>query len=100
MTKYEELLKNSNPDKVSKNALDYFGKVVPIYMSDKPNKKYMLKNPQGKYVHFGDINYEDFTRHMDKSRQTKYLKRAMAIKGNWFNDPYSPNNLSLHLTWV
>ena len=100
MTKYDELLKNSNPNKVSKNALDYFGKAVPIYMSDKPNKKYMLKNPQGKYVHFGDINYQDYTRTLDKEKQSKYLRRAMAIKGNWVNNPYSPNNLSLHILWL
>lgn len=100
MTKYEKLLQNSNPDKVSKNALDYFGKNIPIYMSDKPTKKYMLRDPQGKYVHFGDINYADYTRTLDKEKQRKYLKRAMAIKGNWFNDPYSSNNLSIHLLWL
>jgi hypothetical protein len=100
MTKYEKLLQNSNPDKVSKNALDYFGKAVPIYMSDKPSKKYMLRKPNGQYVHFGDINYQDFTRTLDKDKQKRYLARAMKIKGDWFNDPYSPNNLSLNLTWV
>lgn len=100
MTKYEKLLQNSNPDKVSKNALDYFGKNIPIYMSDKPNKKYMLRNPQGKYIHFGDINYADYTRTLDKEKQRKYLKRAMGIKGNWFSDPYSPNMLSIHLLWT
>ena len=100
MTKYEKLLKNSNPDKVSKNALDYFGKSVPIYMSDKPNKKYMLRNPEGKYVHFGDINFSDYTRTLDKEKQRLYLARAMKIRGSWFKDPYSPNMLALHLLWV
>ena len=100
MAKYNELLKYSNPQRVAKNALDYFGKAVPIYVSDKPTKKYMVRDSAGKYVHFGQMGYQDFTRHMDKSRQERYLKRAMAIRGNWFNNPYSSNNISIHLLWL
>jgi hypothetical protein len=100
MTKYNELLNYSDPTKVYKNATDYFGKNVPIYISDKPTKKYMIKNPQDKWVHFGEMGYQDFTRHQDRERQRKYLKRAMGIKGNWYTDPYSANNLSIHLIWL
>lgn len=100
MTKYDELIQYSDPSRVYKNSLDYFGKAVPLYMSNKPTKKYMIRKPDGKYVHFGQMGYQDFTRHMDKSRQERYLKRSMAIRGNWFNDPYSPNILSIHLLWL
>ena len=100
MTKYDELIQYSNPSRVYKNSLDYFGKAVPLYMSNKPTKKYMIRKPDGKYVHFGQMGHKDFTRTLDKEKQRKYLKRAMGINGNWFNDPYSPNNLSLHLLWV
>ena len=50
-------------------------------------------------VHFGDINYFDYTKHKDKERREAYLKRASNIKGNWMFDRYSPNSLSLHLLW-
>ena len=100
MTKYDELIQYSDPSRVYKNSLDYFGKDVPLYMSNKPTKKFMIQKPDGKYVHFGQMGFQDFTRTLDKEKQRKYLKRAMAIKGTWFNDPYSPNNLSIHLNWV
>jgi hypothetical protein len=29
----------------------------------------------------------------------RYLKRALSIKGNWKDNPYSPNYLSLLLLW-
>jgi len=100
MTKYDELIKYSNPARVEANALNYFGKRVLIYISNKPEKKYMLKNPDGKWVHFGQMNFEDFTKHSDKQRQRKYLKRAMNIRGNWFQDAYSPNMLAINLLWM
>ena len=100
MTKYDELLKHSDPQRVSKNALDYFGKPVPIYMSNKPNKKYMVKSPSGKYVHFGDITFTDYTRHLDKERQRRYLARAMKIPGRWYDNYYSPNMLAINLLWL
>lgn len=100
MTKYDELIQYSDPSRVHKNALDYFGKDIPLYISNKPSKKFMIKKPDGKYVHFGQMGYRDFTRSLDKSRQERYLKRAMAIRGKWYVDPYSPNMLSMHLLWV
>jgi len=100
MTKYDELIQYSNPSRVSKNALDYFGKEVPIFISSKPNKKYMIKDPHNKWVHFGEMGFQDFTKHMDRERQRKYLKRAMGIKGNWFNNPYSANMLAINLLWI
>jgi hypothetical protein len=99
MTKYEELIKYSNPSRVYKNALDYFGRAVPLYMSDKPNKKYMIRRPDGKYVHFGEMGFQDYTRHLDKDRRDRYLARATKIKGNWKNDLYSANLLAQNLLW-
>lgn len=100
MTKLEDLLQYSNPSKVAQNSIDYFGKHIPIYISSQPAKKYMVQKPDGKLVHFGQMGYSDFTKHLDKTRQSNYLKRAMKIRGNWFNDLYSPNSLSIHLLWV
>lgn len=99
MTKYDELIQYSNPSRVYKNALDYFGKAVPLYMSNKIKKKYMIRKPDGKYVHFGEMGFQDYTRHLDKSRRDRYLARANQIKGNWKNDMYSANNLAISLLW-
>ena len=52
-----------------------------------------------KWINFGQLGYEDFTKHKDNERRDRYLKRATHIKGNWKNDKYSPNNLSIHILW-
>jgi len=57
-------------------------------------------NPENKYVHFGDKRYKDFTQdNKNKDRQQNYLKRSGNIKGNWKNNKYSPNNLSMNILW-
>ena len=53
----------------------------------------------GKMVHFGQLGYEDFTKHKDKERRQRYLKRATNMRGNWKDNPYSPNNLSINILW-
>ena len=102
MDKLELLKKISNPAEVMRKAKDYLGSGVIIHISTQKNKKYMVMNPQtNKYVHFGSFNppLSDFTYHKDNIRRNAYLKRAKNIKGNWRNDKYSPNNLSIHLLW-
>jgi len=100
MTKYDELIKYSNPQRVYKNVKEYFGKDVKIYISNKPTKKYMLQDPTGKWVHFGQMGFQDFTKHNDKERQYRYLRRSMGIKGDWYKNPYSPNMLAMNLLWL
>ena len=84
---------------VLQNAKEYLGDDVEIKPSTRKFKKYMVKKPDGKWSHFGDNRYDDFTQHRDKERQKNYLARAKNIKGNWKNDKYSPNNLSIHILW-
>ena len=67
--------------------------------STRKNKKYMIMNDDHKYIHFGDLRYEDYTKHQDKDRLKNYLSRATKIKGNWRKDKYSPNQLSINLLW-
>lgn len=99
MNKEIEILKWSNPVQVRKNADKYFSKDTIIYLSNRKDKKYMLQNPDGKWIHFGAFGMEDFTRHKDEERRKRYLARATKIKGNWKDNPYSPNNISIHLLW-
>ena len=99
--KLDKLLEVSNPKEVIMKAIEYFKNPdIKVYLSNRKNKKYMIVHPKTeKMVHFGDINYLDYTKHKDKERREAYLKRASNIKGNWMFDRYSPNSLSLHLLW-
>ena len=99
MSKKNIIYKYSNPPEVYRLASKYLGKKVKIGLSTKKNKKYMVTRPDGKIVHFGQMGYEDFTRHKDKIRRKNYLTRSRKIRGNWKSDKYSPNNLSINLLW-
>jgi hypothetical protein len=98
--KETDILKYSNPEKVFKKAKQYLGKDVDIRLSNNPKKKYMVYNPQkNKWINFGQMGYEDHTRHLNPIRRHNYLTRTAFMKGNWENDKYSPNNLSRNILW-
>ena len=89
--------KVSDIKKVNKLSRMIYKKTVEP--STRKNKKYMIMNDDDKYIHFGDLRYQDFTKHQDKERLQRYLDRATKIKGNWKKDKYSPNNLAINLLW-
>ena len=90
----------SNPKIVFKKAREYLGKDVIIRLSDKAKKKYMVFNPEThKWIYFGQMGYEDFTKHKDEKRRENYLKRSAHISGDWKKNKYSPNNLARRLLW-
>jgi hypothetical protein len=97
-TKYYELLKYSNPEIVNHRLQKYLPG-SKLYMSTRKGKKYMIHKPDGTWSHFGQMRYQDYTKHKDQIRRVHYLQRATNIHGSWENDPYSPNNLSIHLLW-
>ena len=81
-------------------AEKWLGKDVELFVSLKDNKKYDVYDPiNNKWVSFGQIGYEDFTKHNDKERRKRYLNRATNMKGDWRDNKYSPNNLSIHILW-
>jgi 16S rRNA G966 N2-methylase RsmD len=82
-----------------KKTNEYFGKPTKLYLSDKLDKKYYVLDDNNKKIYFGSSKYEDFTKHKDEERRKAYLKRATNIKGNWKNNKYSPNNLSINILW-
>lgn len=100
MPTYDELIKYSNPAVVAGNAVKYFGKTVPLFISSRVDKKYMIQKPDGSMIHFGGMPYQDFTYHQDTDRRDRYLKRASHIRGQWRTDKYSANNLSMNILWV
>jgi hypothetical protein len=98
--KTNKLRKYSNYTQAQHMAYKYLGKTAKIYPSDKKDKKYKIYDPKNnKWVNFGQIGYEDFTKHKDKKRRKNYLTRSKSIKGNWKKNKYSPNNLSIHILW-
>ena len=59
----------------------------------------MVLDPTGRWIHFGQMGYEDFTKHKDPVRRHNYLTRTAFMKGNWKLNKYSANNLSRSLLW-
>ena len=83
----------SNPEEVKKKARKY--RLNPVYESTRRNKKYMVYDGD-KWVHFGQIPFEDYTKHHDKTRLNAFRSRNRT----WEYAPvYSPRWLSWYLLW-
>jgi hypothetical protein len=90
----------SNPTIAKENAIQYLGKDVLFKPSTNKGKKFMVFNPNtNKWIHFGALNYEDFTKHQDPIRRDNYLKRTANMRGDWKDDMYSANNLARNILW-
>ena len=89
----------SNYNVAKQKTREYLGDDVKLLISPRKDKKYRVYDPNGKAVDFGQMGFQDHTRHQDEKRRENYLRRATNIKGNWKNNPYSANNLSLHVLW-
>jgi hypothetical protein len=94
VSKNDELRKYSDPQKVVAKAKQYLGKNVNIRRSTRRGKKYMIFH--NKWIHFGAMGYEDYTKHKNKSRRHNYLTRSAGIHDN---GKYSANQLSRHILW-
>jgi hypothetical protein len=99
--KKDTIWKWSNPIKAQKQSIRYFGKKRgAIYRSTRKNKKYQIYDDiHNKMVSFGQMNYEDFTKHGSLKRRRNYLTRSGKIKGDWKKNPFSANNLSRKILW-
>jgi len=82
-----------------------------IAFSDNRTHKIRMERPDGKIIRFGRVGYNDFHiwSHLErnnqvskgtaKGKQDRFLKSHSKIKGNWKEDKYSPNWLSMNLLW-
>jgi hypothetical protein len=96
----KKLLKYSNPRQAQKMAYTYLGQTAKLYPASISQKKYKIYDPNNeKWINFGQIGYEDFTKHKDKTRRKNYLTRTKYMRGNWKTNPYSANNLSREILW-
>jgi hypothetical protein len=58
---------------------------------------------KGRYIHFGDNRYEDYTIHKDKERRQRYRARASKITNKHGQQTYklktTPNFWAYHVLW-
>jgi len=81
-------------------------KMGEVRKSWHPSKKLVVRvksrNSEA-FVHFGDVQYEDYTEHKDKARRNSYLLRSKGIRnGNGklsWKDPFSPSYYSVRILW-
>lgn len=98
--KIRELMEFSDFDIAQEKAYKYLGDNAVLFYSPLKLKKYRIYNPNtNKWVDFGQMGYEDYTKHKDDDRRNRYLARATKMKGDWKDNPYSANNLSIHILW-
>ena len=92
--KYEEVKKWSDPHEVIRR-----GKLLDldVYLSGRKDKKYMIQHPHtNKLINFGQLGYEDATKHNDERRILAFHRR----NAKWKNaPPFTPAWLSFHLLW-
>ena len=78
------------------------GRTERIYVSESKNHKYVV-TVNGKKIHFGHPDYQDFLDHNDLKRRERYLRRAKAItnmKGELTHlNPESSNFWSVNVLW-
>lgn len=90
----------SNPKTAQRKAHKYLGKTAKLYPASNPEKKYRIYDPKNdKWINFGQMGYEDYTKHHNKTRRKNYLTRTKGMLGDWKNNRYSANNLSRNILW-
>ena len=100
MPSLQEVNKYSNYTKAKRQTRKFLGKNAKLFLSTRKNKKFMVIDPEtGHKIHFGQMGYEDFTKHNDPKRRENYMRRTANIRGQWRNDKYSPNMLSRCILW-
>ena len=53
-----------------------------LLKSTRPSKKYSIRSPVGKAIHFGANGSEDYTTHKDTARKQNYINRH-AKREDW-----------------
>ena len=73
-----------------------------IRRSHKKEKKwdavFIKPNGSEKVVPFGQKGYSDYTKHKDKTRKQRYIKRHSGMGENW-RKPDTPGALSYWILW-
>ena len=95
-----KLRRYSNPEIAQAKAKKYLGKTAKLYPGRNSAKKYsVFDDIHQKWVNFGQIGYEDYTKHRDVKRRKNYLTRTKSMRGDWKRNKFSANNLSREILW-
>jgi len=90
----------SNPRQAQRMAYKYLGRTAKLYPARNSEKKYSIYDKKNdKWINFGQLGYEDYTKHHDKARRKNYLTRTKYMRGDWQKNRYSANNLSRNILW-
>ena len=93
LTKLDQLREYSDPEYVMAKAQELG--LNPVHESSRKDKKYMIFDGQ-KMIHFGQMFYEDATKHHDERRIMNFRNR----NHKWANAPiYCAAWLSFYLLW-
>jgi hypothetical protein len=80
---------------VLKSLRKYYGD-IDLYESTRKDKKFMVQNPQGRWVHFGQKGYSDWHLHKDLERKNKFKTR----NARWANsEKWTPAHLAYWVLW-
>ncbi len=80
---------------VMKSLKNHYGN-IPLYVSTKKDKKFMIQAPDGNFIHFGAKGYDDWHSHHDEKRLANFQKR----NAKWKNaDKYTPAHLAYWVLW-
>ncbi len=91
-----ELIQYSNPVIAQHQAFKYLGREAVLHISTKPTKKYMIRSPEGKWIHFGQMGAEDFTYHQDEARRQAFRTRNR----KWAKaDKWTPAYMAYYILW-
>ncbi len=93
LTKLDQLREYSDPE-FDMNKAQELG-YNPVHESSRKDKKYMVFDGH-KMIHFGQMFYGDYTKHLDPKRRMNFRKN------NWrweYTPKYSASNLSFSLLW-
>jgi hypothetical protein len=81
---------------VSKALHKYYGQNVKLQKSTREDKKFMVQNPDGKWIHFGQKGYSDWHLHKDPERRRRFRVR----NAKWANaDKWTPAHLAYYVLW-
>ena len=93
----KDIYRFSNPAIVFNKARALFGPNIKIQLSTRKDKKYMIYDKADKkWIHFGQIGYEDYTKHKNEDRRKQFQQRNHL----WKDEPkFTPAYLSYKLLW-
>ncbi len=82
-----ELQKYSDYITAPKYVINYLCNDAKLSISttsevEKIRYTYITKNNRNTWVHFGQLGYDDYTKHKDNERRKCYLSQAIKIKDN------------------